>query len=156
MADANPLAKLRDIHLPKPISIWPLAPGWYLLLTLILLILVAVAIVIYRHQRKTRGKKLALQQLASLRDLAKRAQTSHAIAQLSILLRRLALSVSSRQEVASLHDDAWLQFLDETGETDGFTSGPGKVLITAPYQRQTPEVTEELFLLAQRWIELNV
>ena len=30
----DPLAQLRDIHLPEPILWWPLAPGWWVLIVL--------------------------------------------------------------------------------------------------------------------------
>ena len=29
------LKDLRDIHLPDPVSIWPLAPGWWALMILV-------------------------------------------------------------------------------------------------------------------------
>ena len=38
--NANPLDQLRDIHLPEPISWWPLAPGWWLLIIIALALMV--------------------------------------------------------------------------------------------------------------------
>ena len=32
MMQADSLAQLRDIQLPEPISWWPLAPGWWVLI----------------------------------------------------------------------------------------------------------------------------
>ena len=36
MESEDPLSQLADIHLPDPVSIWPLAPGWWLVIVLIL------------------------------------------------------------------------------------------------------------------------
>ena len=36
MHAANPLSALKDIHLPEGVSLWPLAPGWYVIIILLL------------------------------------------------------------------------------------------------------------------------
>ena len=41
-AMADPLAQLRDIHLPGPVESWPPAIGWWILLAIILLLVLAV------------------------------------------------------------------------------------------------------------------
>ena len=37
--------------------------------------------------------------------------------------------------MAGLTGERWLEFLDKSGDTDQFTCGPGRLLITAPYER---------------------
>ena len=59
----DPLAQLRDIHLPDGVAWWPPAPGWWLLL--LLLAVIGALIWRYRQQqaRKRRYRVLALQEL---------------------------------------------------------------------------------------------
>ena len=48
----DPLAQLRDIHLPEPIGWWPPAPGWWLLALVFLSALIYVAL--WWRQRRAR------------------------------------------------------------------------------------------------------
>ena len=77
------------------------------------------------------------------------------IADLSVLMRRLSISAFPRAETASLTGEAWLRFLDDPLPDPGFTSGPGRILIEAPYR---PEVRstelQPLLVLCQQWIDM--
>ena len=59
------LSQLRDIHLPPPVSWWPLAPGWWLLLGTLLL-LTAIAFWLWRRRRRSNWRREALRELAQL------------------------------------------------------------------------------------------
>lgn len=62
----SPLDQLRDIHLPAPVSIWPLAPGWWLLLALAAGLAVAAGFGWRYWVRHRRYRRHALRQLAQL------------------------------------------------------------------------------------------
>ncbi|HIQ14717.1 MAG TPA: DUF4381 domain-containing protein, partial [Leucothrix sp.] len=59
---------------------------------------------------------------------------NEAIASINIFLRQLAISKYPRSDIASLTGAKWLQFLDESGNTQEFTKGAGRILVDAPYQ----------------------
>ena len=70
MSDATPqlLEQLRDVHLPEPVSWWPLAPGYWIVLALVVVVLGMLAYWL-RHQpkRKTQHlKQAALREMAQL------------------------------------------------------------------------------------------
>lgn len=148
---ADPLAQLHDIHLPPPVGWWPPAIGWWLLLGLILLATIAIWWWL-RHWRSQAFRREALRELQQLR------QTSDALARitaLSILLRRTALAIAPREVVAGLTGLAWLHFLDNSGNTNRFSTGPGKLLLDAPYRPAMEEETntDALLNLAEDWIK---
>ncbi len=98
---ADPLAQLRDIHLPEAISWWPPALGWWLLLaTLLLLILLAWLSV--RHYQRGAIKRAALHELAQLAHRYPD-QPQRLLQQLSQLLRRVALA--THQQPRSLSEN---------------------------------------------------
>ncbi len=153
-AQQNALSTLRDIHLPKAVSWWPLAPGWYIVLTILAIILVTLSIFGYRYWQRLRRKRFLLKQIQHLQQQV--GQTDNAtliIAALSTLLRKAALAKFPRDEVASLHGEAWLHFLDHSGRTTEFTQGQGRLLMTAPYQATFTADNKEIFLLASRWVK---
>ncbi len=125
----NPLLKLKDIYLPPPVSFWPPAPGWWILALLFTLVLIFGGIQFEK----------APDELALLRSLSQ-------------LLRRLALTFYTNEQVASLHGTAWLDFLDKTGKTKEFTQGAGKVLGTVLYQQKAELEIDALFPLVKKWI----
>jgi hypothetical protein len=82
---------LRDIHLPAPVSWWPLAPGWWVSLALLLVSGVLLAWW-WRGAPTRRARRAALDELAAIESDFARHNDGHACAKaLSRLLRRLAL-----------------------------------------------------------------
>ena len=133
--NSDRLQNLRDIHLLTPISWWPLAPGWYVVMLIVLLLLIFLGYKITKYLRKGLRRKNALKSLLQLRSQYPQ-QPQTTLIEISMLVKRCALSVYPRQQVAFLTGLAWLEFLDETGQTTEFSMGVGTMLMNAPYQRQ--------------------
>jgi hypothetical protein len=145
------LSQLRDIHMPGAVSWWPPAPGWWALLAL-LLIIAGVGVVFRRRRQRNRWRGSALTELARLRAAAPERQ----LREVSVLLRRVAISRFPRHDVAALTGEAWLAFLDRTlGDGSAFQSGVGRVLLSAPYAgtAQDDVDTAALLALCERWIK---
>ncbi len=153
----DPLASLKDWHLPAPLSWWPPAPGWWILAGFALAgVLVALR---WWWLRRRRGalSRAALRELEALRSSLATAGDGRAfVAAVSRLLRRLALGRYPREQAAGLCGEAWLAFLDATGGEGGFSEGPGRVLADGIY-RADPMVgagfdPQPLYRLAATWI----
>ena len=144
------LSQLRDIHLPAPVSWWPPAPGWWGLLAL-LFIVVGLVVWFYRRRRRNRWRAIALTELARLRTT----QPEGLLSDLSVLLRRVAISRFPRREVAALTGEDWLAFLDRTlADNTAFRSGAGRAFLRGPYGKDGPEVdVGSLLDLCERWIK---
>ena len=152
MNSADPLAQLRDIHLPEPISWWPPAPGWWVVL---LLSLAAVVLVIYflrKHWLQKRYRRIALRELENF-SLNGERNNQALLEEMSALLRRVALQTYGRKRVAPLAGEPWLDFLNSTGKTEEFTQGAAKVLGAGLYQSSVEADMDEVLQIAQRWIK---
>lgn len=158
MPDSSPLP-LRDIHLPAEIAWWPPAAGWWLLLAGIILI----AVVAWLWRRRRRRLRFAATTLA-LRELeaieadfrAGTCDAGAAVRRLSVLMRRLSISLFPRSEAAGLTGETWLSFLDGVLQRPAFSSGPGRVLHEGPYRPSVGnEEVEPLLVLCREWIEVN-
>ena len=149
MADsADLLNNLRDIHTPPPVSWWPPAPGWWLLLGMV----IAGLLFWWWLWRARRWRRDALRELQALElEFHTSGDVVTCVAQVSALVRRVALSV--RTPVAALTGEAWLKYLDELGSTQEFSTGIGRVLITAPYARADSVDVPQLIKLVQRWLK---
>ncbi len=146
-----PNLPLRDIHIPNAINHFPPAIGWWILIFATPIVLFAIYWLIKFITRKT-PIKLAKQQLQLIStnnqsDLEK-------IIEISILIRRTAISVHSRTKCASLAGIKWLEFLDQSMHDTEFTQGIGKCLEFINYQKTPPKNINviELIQLTQRWI----
>jgi len=146
----DPLAGLRDIHLPPPVGWWPPAPGWWLLTLLGLAGLSAAGYLLFRYFRQRRYRRAALRELEALRRAVGLDQRQRLPA-LAELVRRVAIESCGRERVAPLSGPAWLDFLDRTGKTDRFGNGAGRVLGTELY-RPGSVAGPELLVLVAEWI----
>ena len=148
----DPLQELRDVHLPDPISWWPPAFGWWMIFVAVV-VLVGLALWARAYYQRTRPRRVALIQLKHVKQHYEiHADDQWAITEVSHLLRRYALAVFSRSQVAGLSGQAWLRFLDSTGGTNQFSEGPGLSLRSGPYQSQVGTSVTDLLPLVERWI----
>jgi len=146
----NPLVQLKDIHNPASIPFWPLAPGWYFLVGIVVVLCAIGSYAFYRYRKFFFVSNFVLMRLQQLRNEAERHPGGKIIRELSVLLRRVALIKYSRYKVAGLQGDAWLEFLDKAANTTLFVNGVGRVLATAPYQKNPVVNYSELFDLVEK------
>ncbi len=147
--EQDPLAELRGIHLPDPISCWPLAPGWWLVATL----MIALIVIIVLWWRSGQVRRAALLELSFFEKQS--TTDSEKINALTQLLRRYARHCFPQDNIVSLVGDEWLQFLDRHSSDSDFINGNGSVLALGPYQK-TPAFDEaQLHTLTRAWIKKN-
>src|SRR5690606_19355254 len=80
-------------------------------------------------------------------------ELAHYLQQVSIILRRAAMTGLPERYLANLKGEAWLQWLDaQLAGADEFTSGAGRALLTGPYEPHPQADIEGLHQLATRWI----
>lgn len=150
----DPLAQLRDIHMPPPIDTWPPAPGWVILAALGLAAVIALFYWLYRRWRRNRYRREALRELAALRArFEERRDKAAFLVESQTLLKRVALTRYPRERVANLTGEAWVQFLDRSANTEEFSMGAGQSLIDGGYVPDPDVDVDKLHDLAAMWIK---
>lgn len=106
---ADPLANLRDIHLPADVSWWPPAPGWWLLAGLLTGACLWLLWFAWRRHRQRAYRRAALHLLQQLRR--RQNPPAERLAEANALLKRTALAAWPAARVAALHGGDWCRFL---------------------------------------------
>jgi len=143
---------LKDLHLPDPINWFPPAIGWWLVIVLVP-VLIAFSYWLYRRLTRKTALKSAKILLISIKN--SRMDNAQKLAELSALLRRVAISVAPRAQTAGLTGQAWLAFLDSSLIGSPFTKGAGQCLASAPYRPSAPSELEisQLISLCEDWLK---
>jgi hypothetical protein len=131
------LDKLRDLVVPEPPPLWPPAAEVWLLLVFAL---AGVTILVYQRRRKRQANAYRRAGLALLHQAA----TVHEI---SVILKRVALAVFPREQVASLYGKEWAAFLGQTCRRRDFS----------PLLQATPDspADKKVKRLAGTWIRYH-
>lgn len=132
--DPASLQNLHDIVIPEAPPLWPLAPGVWVLLVTGLAVLAALMLLWWRARKRNAYRR------------AGRALLEHAgsVREVHIILKRVALAVWPRPEVAPLYGNEWAAFLDGSCPRTRFGS-----MAAAPDEDGPPP---ELRRDARRWI----
>lgn len=147
---------LRDIHLPPDIGWWPLAWGWWLVIGLGLL--AVFALVWWLLQRPTSIQRASLSAQASALQELDRIEQQYQndplglVRELSVLLRRIAISLYGRRSVAGLTGVSWLQFLDNQGSSPVFSQRFQQALTELPYRAQGSADVNALVQEVRQWL----
>ena len=166
MSDPANLQNLHTIVLPPEVGLLPPAPGWYLLTLIGVLFCSFTFYKLLQKKKKKLYRRKALEQLNILKSSLHTAahadpKKEQLLRQLPMLVKNTALTVFPRTEVADLHGNLWLEFLDSSLDTDAnnFEKGAGKILpqlsFGTPEQLlaiQTVEINQ-LIALIEHWIK---
>lgn len=133
---AAQLDNLRDIRLPDPVSLWPLAPGWWMLAVTLACSAIVILLMMRRSRRSTQA--LALNELQLLRTHQTQADNGGASEQytallesVSTLIRRVAIQLPDGQLHAVQHGHEWSDYLSDG--PDGLPREVAELLATGPY-----------------------
>jgi Domain of unknown function (DUF4381) len=149
MSDPSDLSNLRDIVLPPEVSLWPPAPGWWIVATACVAVAAGFAALMVARHRQNAYRREALHALEEIDG----STDSAAARQISAILKRTALAAYPREEVAPLSGVAWLAFLDRTGRTEAFTQGPARCLPALAFgSAGEKEAIAAIIEEARRWI----
>ncbi len=145
----DPLAQLRDIHLPEAISWWPPAYGWWLLAIGLFIVLSIGSFLLYRFWVKRHYRRLALKQLNTI---AKQQWDDQRLCLLiAELLRQCAISVGI-PAAAKAQGQQWQAILAMAMDKEF-----ALLLAVGRYQQHTAAIDQQALLdAAQQWIKQSM
>jgi len=157
MQDTNHISGIGPLMVPEEVASWPLAPGWYLVIALVLLPLVFLVLRFLRSWRRNEYRREALRQLEGIGKLDTGQVCSSQVAELNRLLKISAMHRYTRERVASLSGEPWLEFLGASCSGCDFTHAPGSLLKDSGFRGGgqldiTAEQWTGLLIEAKRWI----
>ena len=135
--NGSSLSDLRDLAIPPEPGFLPLAPGMWLLVAVLFSCLIFISWRLVGKRQANAYRRAGLLLLPG-------AETVYDV---SVLLKRVALAVVPRREVASLHGKAWLEFLA--------TNCPGTDLSELIEGDRLSPASPALRETAARWIKMH-
>jgi hypothetical protein len=152
------LNQLRDIRGLDPLPWWDLAPGWWALFAAVVISIIA-GWLIYNFYPWGKWRADARRQLVRMRARVKTANPKLLVADLSELLRRIAMARYGREACAGLSGEAWLVWLRDRDPRGFDWEKEGRLLIELPYApADSPVESKRLMNLVRavwRWMETD-
>ncbi|GGC75044.1 DUF4381 domain-containing protein [Marinobacter halophilus] len=151
----DPLAQLRDIHLPETGGFWPPAPGWWLVGALVLISLAAVLLFWRRHKRNTLWQRQARDLLVDLEQSPRK--DSRWFCELNALLKRVARQAFPERNPEVMSGHEWVDFLLETAPNDRIASRPMvEAMVASTWQPRPAADPAQALSFAAAWLETRV
>jgi hypothetical protein len=147
----DPLAQLRDIHLPEAVSWWPLAFGWWALTAICLLSIALSLRYIINHFLNQRYRRQAIVQLKLLPN----SDQHQRLIGLFNLLKQVASSAYPEQNFASLSHKDFIGFLQSSYPKAMFNDLPDnwEQLFYTKQPSITSELVDQLISHSRQWIK---
>lgn len=139
---------MHDIVPPEPLSLLPQTKGWWVLLLWIVAIVVLASIKWVQKRRRNRYRREALGLIDQIDTGAKGAATA-----IAGIVKRTALAVYARKDVASLYGDEWASFLVRSSGNDKKVAQSADLIAQAAYR---PGIdANDVVAPARRWIRVH-
>ena len=139
---------LHDIVVPEVVSWLPQTRGWWVLIAWVLAVAVLAIVKWVRYRRRNAYRREALDLIDQI-DL----DADGAAAAVAGIVKRTALVVYPRNDVAALYGEDWARFLVQSARNDGHVSKGAGLIADAAYRPGVAagDVAEP----AKRWIRVH-
>jgi hypothetical protein len=146
----DPLAQLRDIHLPTEVSWWPLAWGWWLLIGLAGTALIGLIWMLLKDYQDKLYRRQAQAQIGRLQQQ----QTTHILPAIFAILKQVANTAYPEQRFSSLGINEFIAFLQQSCDQPIFDQLPDNLdsLLYANQSQIDQSLHEHLVTSASLWI----
>ncbi|SHM79402.1 protein of unknown function [Chitinophaga jiangningensis] len=152
---AQPGNDIGQLIVPDPVPFTFAAPGWYVAGVLLLLLLVTAVFLLVRRYRRNRYRRHALAWL----EAKQQAQLTPAqlLFDTDMLLKQIAMHRYGAATVASLQQQPWMDFLNNSSRpAPGFTAEDAGLLQVSLYKPGAepiaPENINQFITKAKSWI----
>jgi predicted negative regulator of RcsB-dependent stress response len=150
------LAQLLDLMhglvVPAPVSWLPATPGWWIVCAWLVAVVLLLAWRLVLRHRRNRYRRVALRELRAI-EVAAGTDPEGAAQAVANLIKRTALAVYPRRQVASLAGPDWARFLSDSTDRDPLVEQWAGQLAAAAYR---PGVDARALLEpARRWIKAH-
>ncbi len=161
MNPQDPLAALNALREPASIGWWPLAPGWWILITAFIVAAAVLCYFLYKRYKNNAYRRLALLQLQKINvefktDDPTNDRVHTAVTATNALLKAVALRVFPRHDIAALSGKAWIDFLNSTADSKPGTLAFPPEFADAVYQGQDLNLDmQQISSAAEHWIKTH-
>jgi hypothetical protein len=153
------LEQLADIHLPAAVTYWPPAPGWWLLAALLLAIVTWAVQTVVRQIKQRKICAYALGELDKIhleynddnRESEDAARLMF-VNRFNAVIRRVALWHYPNSGIASLGGVAWVDFIQEKGDSSGMTEEISEAISQGRFKPRCDVDINQLYRFGQQWI----
>ncbi|MEQ8408642.1 MAG: DUF4381 domain-containing protein [Gammaproteobacteria bacterium] len=152
------LAQLADIHLPAPVSWWPLAPGWWVLAVLLVVLAGYLGHLYWRSVQQRRVRDYALGELQACHQRFADSpepgteRTIRFVNESNSVLRRVAMVHFPSENVASLAGTDWVDFLRQHNRSGTLDESLAHALAYGRFQTSLKVDCDALYNFAKLWI----
>lgn len=123
-------------------------PGWYVLAGLILLFAIILSLKWFKNYKKNAYRRKAIKEIESNKQSE--------INEVLVLLKIVATTTFGRKEVAQLHGNEWLQFLESKAKNTPFTNYKDDILNSLYKGIDLENEKREIILeLSKKWIKTH-
>jgi hypothetical protein len=153
------LRQMADITLPPPVSMMPATWGWAALAGVIILILAFAVWRWLRRRAQNRYRRDALAEIAALEArIGGEVERLQALAALPAIVKRTALAVWPREQIAPLSGRSWVEFLEFYAGRAQIDDESYSFLAETEYRLPggaslSEAKARQIFATARQWIE---